>query len=56
MGVSSEHAGSICNCWIDSNGKLNKIYCIGHFGFIEFRSPEEATQGFILKDVIFKGH
>lgn len=56
MGVSSEHAGSICNCWIDSNGKFNKIFYIGHFGFIEFRSPEEATQGFILKDVIFKGH
>jgi len=47
MGVNMDPPGPcIVNTWINSDG---------HFGFVEFRTPEEATQGFCLNNVVFNG-
>jgi splicing factor U2AF subunit len=36
----------IVGCWISGEG---------HYAFVDFRSPDEATQGFVLQQVQMKG-
>ena len=52
MGVNTVPEGnSILNSWISADGKylfiLLTIYQ-GNYAFVEFRTPEEATNGFCL--------
>jgi hypothetical protein len=32
----------IVSTWINTDGRISSLF-LGHFGFVEFRNPEEAT-------------
>lgn len=58
MGINTEPEGnSILNSWISADGifLLTSIIFIGNYAFVEFRTPEEATNGFALNNVTIFG-
>lgn len=52
---------SIVSAWISNDGSIIIFYIslkhfkLGHYAFVEFRTPEEANNGFTLNNVALFG-